>query len=440
MNTPAGGLAWPHDNAAVAVLDSVAARLQADPGAMVEAAMTTVAAEADVLRDETRVLAGQLTDLVRHRRRLTPGEVERIEALGAVRAARGLPLEELQRAARTALDGAWRHLVGLIPAAPDSAPSVRAVARLAEEVFDFVQQATEAMLRGHAAHHRLGALQRDRSAGGDIVDHLFDGAGELAQGARDAGLDLSVPHGLVLFAGTGDDDADEAHLRHVLAEFAARVPASLAGTIRAEPAAHAVVGVPVPAPEAWATAMATADAVAADHDVVALAVGPTRGAGGLFGCYGDAAALVPVVQRVGPVAAVRRPDDLGTYRFLASVGPEEARVFVEGVLGPLLDLPQPERGDALRRLATLPTDGDDDGLARIRIGTALALLRRYPELDGGCPGTGASMDERTLDADDGNALDQPAPAPEGDLADEGGPTQAGAERGETPDPPTRPTT
>jgi hypothetical protein len=45
------------------------------------------------------------------------------------------------------------------------------------------------------------------------------------------------------------------------------------------------------------------------------------------------------------------------------------------------------------------------------------------------------MDERSPATDAGAALEEPGPAPEGDLADEGGPTQAGAERGETPDPP-----
>jgi PucR family transcriptional regulator, purine catabolism regulatory protein len=67
--------------------------------------------------------------------------------------------------------------------------------------------------------------------------------------------------------------------------------------------------------------------------------------------YEEARVALLVGRRLSGDGAVTAFGGLGLYRLISNVSPAELRSFVRDTLGPVLDLPEPGRGDLLRTLA-----------------------------------------------------------------------------------------
>jgi PucR family transcriptional regulator, purine catabolism regulatory protein len=124
--------------------------------------------------------------------------------------------------------------------------------------------------------------------------------------------------------------------------------------------------------------------------------------------YEEARLALQVGRRLSGDGAVTAFGGLGLYRLISNVSQAELRSFVHDTLGPVLDLPEPGRGDLLRTLAVffdtrfnvaesarelhyhyntmryrigklerLLGDFADDAQAALRIGVALQILRMY---------------------------------------------------------------
>lgn len=347
MDTPGRGLAWHND-----ILDEVIGRLGVDPDGM------AVAVGSD---NPARHVVRHFGDLLRNRRRLTPAELERIEAVGGVRAAAGLPVDDILCDLRSAMTSAWRYLVSLVPAAAPPTALVEAVGRLAEEALVFAQQSCEAVARGHAAGSRLGALGRARSP----VADPFESEAELA-----AALGSEERHGLVVFTRpTAAGDAG-GPLAAAVCAFTSRLRA-VGGVVRTVPAVHAPVAVAAD-DASWSRVLDVAQAVAAEHDAIVLAAAPCHGSRSVYDAYTEIAALVAVARDFGRGG---RADDLSVYRFVAGAGADEARAFVRRVLGRLLELPQDEVTTLVDRL-----DVDATARRRVEQATGLTLDRPFDRL------------------------------------------------------------
>jgi PucR family transcriptional regulator, purine catabolism regulatory protein len=124
--------------------------------------------------------------------------------------------------------------------------------------------------------------------------------------------------------------------------------------------------------------------------------------------YEEARVALQVGQRLNGSGAVTSFAGLGLYRLISNVSEAELRAFVRDTLGPVLELPEPTRGDLLKSLAVLSStrfnvaesarvlhyhyntmryrvtklerllgEFADDAAATLRIGVALEILRMY---------------------------------------------------------------
>lgn len=390
---------WPDDPGTVAVLDAVVAALDGDREAMVEAVMTGMertvpsygalpSAERDVVRDGVRLTVSQFVDLLVERRRLSTTELARIEALGGVRAAQGVPLDDMLDSIRAAMSAGWTHVLAQVPLDGSTPAVVHAVGRLADEVFQYMQQCAAVMSKGYAAHQRLGLAARIHArdeAIEELLSGLFDSDADVHRRAAAIGLDLDLPHGLLLFAGPAANGDGVEPLRRAKDAAVERLQGALDGSLRGTPTLHAVVVVPAPSARQWDDAMRAAVEIATTEHVLVLAGGPTAGASAIHGTYVDAARLVRIARQVATPPGIVRPDDLGVYRFLDAAGPAEGRAFVSRVLGPLLEQPtdvQEKLLEALRAHGGSGLVSDAADRLGVHPKTLSYRLRRVREITG----------------------------------------------------------
>lgn len=345
--------------------------------------------DAELVREGVRLTVNQFVDLLCEQRRLSPSELAMIESLGGVRAAQGVPMDDMLQGIRAAMSAGWDYIVGLVPTDAPTDAVVPAVGHLGDEVFHFMQQSAAVMAKGYTAHQRLGLTARVRArdeAVEELLAGVFDSDADVERRAAALGIDLRVPHGLLLLAlpEAAGDVADA--LRTTRDALVDRLPDVLDGSVRMAPTVHAVIVVPAPTADDWQRAVDLAVEVAARQRVLVLAADPVRGASGIHAAYTDAVRLVRIVRRVGTRPGVLRPDDLVVYRFLDAAGAEEGRRLVRRVLGPVLEQPAEWRGKllgALRAMATtngVLTDAAD--YLQVHEKTVRYRLRRLEELTG----------------------------------------------------------
>jgi sugar diacid utilization regulator len=382
------------------VLERVVRTLDGDREAMVEAVFAGMRAEvptyrdlssrdAELVRDGVRHTVNQFVDLLCGQRRLSESELALIESLGGVRAAQGLPLEDMLHGIRAAMSAGWDYILGLVPPDAPADAVVPAVGHLGDEVFQYMQQSAAVMAKGYLSHQRLGFTARVRArdeAIEELLSGVFDSDAEVERRAAALGIDLRVPHGLLLLTLTASEGEATEALRTTKDALVDRLSHALDGSVRGAPAVHAAIAVPAPTVHDWRRAVDVAAGMAVEHGVLVLAVDPVTGATGIHDCYRDAAHLVPIVRLVGTPSTVMRPDDLLVYRFLHAAGPTEGKAFLRRVLGPVLDLRTDQRRKLLAALRA--TAGAGGTLAEaaeallVHAKTVRYRLRRVEELTG----------------------------------------------------------
>jgi len=390
--------AWPADPEVAAVLDAVVAELRADPDAMVQAVLDGMRREVPTyaaLGDgDSRVVAQGVVHtvttfiaLLADRRRLTPEEVEGIVAIGTVRAAQGVPADEMLTAVRVALRWGWAHMLDRAAALPVTDGTPAALGRLGAEAFEYMQQAAAAMAKGANEHARKGLLAQAR-AQRELVEEVLAGAFGSDDEALRLGaaldLDLAQPFVVVQCANAGPAGESIEPLRGLKERLAADVPAALDGWLRADPVLHAVFVVPASHADG---VVARAAATAEDDGLLVLASPAVAGPSALRRAYRRGCEIVAVARRADRPPGVVDADHLAAHRLLRTADPAGARSFVDEVLGPVLALPAGRRKRLLDALeATLWSDGtmqgagDRLGLHAKTIGGRLRAIERHTGL------------------------------------------------------------
>jgi sugar diacid utilization regulator len=383
--------------------EEMAAAVLAGMRATVAAYRDLPARDAELVHEGVRLTVNQFVDLLCEGRRLSPSELARVEALGGVRAAQGVPMEEMLHGIRAAMSAGWEHILGLVPADAPAETVVPVIGRLGDEVFDYMQQSAAVMARGYTAHQRLGLTARVRArddAIEELLSGVFDADAEIERRAAALGIDLRVPHGLLVLTLPADAGEATDPVRSAKDALVDRLPDALDGSVRGVPTVHAVIAVPVPTERDWEGAVHTAQLLAADAGVLVLAAGPCTAASGIHAGYSDAARVVPIVRRVGTPARAVRPEELHLHRFLDAAGPEEGRAFVRRVLGAVLGQQADQRDKLLGALRGLAQSGGVRGEAAqvlaVHSKTVAYRLRRLHELTGLDPAR--PLDRLQLDA------------------------------------------
>lgn len=391
--------AWPEDPDVVAVLDAVVAELRADPDAMVQSVLDGMRREVSTYAalddDDHRVVAQGVVHtvttfigLLADRRRLTPEEVEGIVAIGTVRAAQGVPAEDMLTAVRVALRWGWAHMLDRAASVPVTGGTPAALGRLGAEAFEYMQQAAAAMARGAQEHARKGLLAQAR-AQREWMEEVLSGAfGSDDEALRlGAALDVDVAQPfVVLQVALADPERQSIDpLRRVKERLAQEAPTALEGSLRAHPMLHAVFVVPAAtADDVVARAAAMADSLG----VLVLASPAVAGPSALHHAYRRNCEVLHVARRAGRPPGLVDAGQFAAHRLLSMADAAVARSFVDDVLGPVLALPPGRRKRLLEALeATLWGDGTRQG-AGARLGrhgkTVAARLRDVERHTGLC--------------------------------------------------------
>ncbi|MHB2023738.1 MAG: helix-turn-helix domain-containing protein [Mycobacteriales bacterium] len=271
-------------------------------------------------------------------------EEEALESFGARRAGDGLPADALRAALRTGFSCVWSELVqrtrelSRARGQSDLDELVVALGELGESLVALEREAVRAMLLGYSDQENQQRLELP----GDQMAFLAD----LLAGAHDeSGLGAgggAVSYGLLLFAPLAALGA-VGRLRLARADLSPRRLAALA-EVRASPAPHLMVLLPVPEPKSWSRAKVAAIRVCAGHRLVGLCFEPVP-EHQVHTVYELGESLIGLAGRTGDEPRLVDVEDLMVYRLLAAADqadPEGCRVLLGAVTERLSRL-APER-------------------------------------------------------------------------------------------------
>ncbi len=307
------------------------------------------------LQSAVRRAAGFFLVVLRENRRLRDSELVALHLIGAQRARLGLSQEALAAGIQVAMRTGYGRLldaaIGVTGCADDA---VRAMGHLSLRLFDFVHEATTALLAGYTEEleQRLTTRVREQAA---LVDRLLEGSwiddDEIRNHAKLLGHDVGPPCGLLIV--TGGTGQENAGLREVATRIAEAVPGVVEGPIRSAPVPHVVLLAPAGDDAGWAAAQAEADHVATQGGVFVVVAGPVDHLGSLYGVYRRAQRDMVFVRaaRGGPGLVAMK--DLKAYRILAGAPLEDRLDFVQQILGPLLALSEHKAVELLDTLEGL---------------------------------------------------------------------------------------
>lgn len=270
---------------------------------------------------------------------LTPDEVAEIESMADLTADAGMRGEDMSAACWVAVRVACELLTERAQDLPESRATTVALGRVTAAACEFIQEAHDAVSRGHLAHHARHATQRDRGVR-DLVDDLLAGqvsGEECSDRAARLGIDVGPHLGALLIVAPQDVVASSSALRQFQASCLDNVDAALGGPVLSSPVPHAVAVLSCRTPAERDHAIDALDRVATREGFTALATDFVDQTSAIGDAYQDAMALLPTVQAVaGPGASAT--SDFGIFRLLRR-SPELSHSLVRDTLGPVLDLP-----------------------------------------------------------------------------------------------------
>ncbi|HVF76221.1 MAG TPA: helix-turn-helix domain-containing protein [Acidimicrobiales bacterium] len=345
-------------------------------------------AEMHDVRSALRRAGGFFLRTLQENRPLDSGEVVALQVIGAQRARHGLPPEGLTAAIQAAMRTGYRRLLecALEVEAPTDV-AVRAMGALSMRLFEFVQDATGALVAGYMGEEsqRLSSRLREQAA---LVDRLLEASwtdeDEIRGHAKELGFSVEAPLTLLLVANGRFQETTP--LRSAATRLAERLPGAIEGPARPSPVPHVIVVVPEAAAHPWATLLATCDEVAAGEAVYVGCATPVGQLLSLSSAYRRAQGdlLYLSAARTGHGAVAMK--DVKAYRILACAPLEDRLDFVRQTLGPIFDLSETK---AVELLDTLESLYDNQGHCAAVAGelavhekTVRYRLRRVQDLTG----------------------------------------------------------
>ena len=345
-------------------------------------------AEMHDVRSALRRGSGFFLRTLLENRPLDQSEVVALQVIGAQRARHGLPRDGLTAAIQAAMRTGYRRLLecALEVDAPTDV-AVRAMGALSMRLFEFVQDATAALVAGYMGEEsqRLSARVREQAA---LVDRLLEASwtdeDEIRSHAKELGFTVEPPIALLLVANGRFQETTA--LRSTATRLAALVPGAIEGPARSSPVPHVIVVVPEAADSVWATVPKACDQVAAEEGVYVGCGTPVEHLVSVSAAYRrmQSDVLYLSAARTGHGAVAMK--DVKAYRILACAPLEDRLDFVRQTLGPIFDLSE---GKSIELLDTLESLYDNRGHCA-EVAAELAIhektvryrLRRVQELTG----------------------------------------------------------
>jgi DNA-binding PucR family transcriptional regulator len=347
----------------------------------------TSPAELNDVRSALRRGGGFFLRCLVENRRLDADEIVALQVIGAQRARYGLSRDGLTAAVEAAMRTGYRRLVEAaleVPASTEAA--VRGMASLSLRLFDFVQDATTALLTGYLDEEAQRITSRVRQQS-KLVDRLLEASwtdeDEIRAHAKGLGLDIEPPFALLLVV--NDMPHEAGRLRAAATALATAVDGAVEGPTRSAPVPHVVVLV-TSVPKGWRDIVTAADGAAAAHDVYVACVEPVGDVRSVCAAYRRVQrdlGFVPAA-RSGPGAVATK--DVKAYRILACAPLEDRLDFVQQALGPIFDLSETKAVELLDTVESLYDNRGQVPAVATELGihekTVRYRLRRVQELTG----------------------------------------------------------
>lgn len=348
----------------------------------------TSPAELNDMRSALRRGGGLFLRCLVENRRLDTNEIVALQVIGAQRARHGLSRDDLTAVVQAAMRTGYRGLVDAALGVPATAEvAVRGMASLSLRLFDFVHDATGALLAGYMDEEAQRVTSRVREQA-SLVDRVLEGSWtddeEIHAHAKELGIELEVPCALLLVVNGSVQEATR--LRLAATRLATVVDSAVEGPTRAVPVPHVVVLVAAAARGQWSGLVAAADEVAGAHDAYVACVEPAGQLRGLAAAYRRAQRDLPYVAaaRSGPGAVATK--DVKAYRILACAPLEDRLDFVQQALGPIFELSDAKAVELLDTVEALYDNRGQVGEVAAELGihekTVRYRLRRVQELTG----------------------------------------------------------
>lgn len=312
-----------------------------------------VAASRD-LEDSARRVVTMVLRQWRERRRLSPGDRVAMGMIGARRAEQGVSMEGLVAGVRIARSIGWTHAVEVSRRVDAGAEGVRAVGDMATLLFDVIDDICDAMAAGWIRVQDTRVKARDRTRSqvfDDLLSGAFDDDEEIMTRARTFGFDLRRPHGLVLVTNARADQ-DRAVIRSAVASLLATVGNAAEVALTADMTPHVALVVPT-STMSWDEVVTATQRMARTHRVTAVMSPPVAGARGIHAAYRRAREMMPLAVTVFRRPHVVQADELVVYQILRGSRAEDREEFLLRTLGPVLHLPEVQRGSLLETLDAL---------------------------------------------------------------------------------------
>jgi hypothetical protein len=277
-------------------------------------------------------------------RQILPEEHQAIVEIGRKRAEQGMPLDSVLKSVGVAMNEGFYQLAAEAVQRSPGLLTLQAVGLMAGELVACVDSIRGDLTKG-AMEYRTALPTREtliERTVNSLLAGAFESDKEIADKALAAGVDLRPPFGVFLIA-TGD--GDESKIGKAIGQLLQRVPGALA-------TGEAVL-IPCRTDGSWGPVLAAARGVAEKCSVTILCTRPVSEARLIHRAYRQACNRLALAARVSPPPSVIFASDLDVHSLLDGSDPNESTEFVQRVLGPILDLPEPKRSDYLGTLEAL---------------------------------------------------------------------------------------
>ena len=321
-------------------------------------------------------------------RRLDAQEIVALQVIGAQRARQGLSRDGLTAAVEAAMRIGYRRLVDAaleVPATTEVA--IRGMALLSLRLFDFVQDATAALLGGYVNEEaqRVTSRVREQAA---LVDRLLEASwadeDEIQSHAKELGIVIDPPCALLLV--TDGAAPEPGRLRGAATRLAAAVADAVEGPTRSTPVPHVIVFVPDAARGTWSDLVSTADEVGGRDDLYVACVEPVLQLRALYAAYRRAQRDLVYVAAARSGHGAVALKEVRAYRILACAPVEDRLDFVQQTLGPIFELSDTKAVELLDTVEALYDNRGHVGTVAAELGihekTVRYRLRRVQDLTG----------------------------------------------------------
>jgi hypothetical protein len=326
--------------------------------------------------------------VLREERPISADEVKILRAIGAQRAAQGLPAGSVTRTFRVAIAGVWDHVGHLAIKLPPSAAKEEALTSLGARLLWLSDEACLHMEAGHADAEGGRGRTREQRHGefvGDLLQGRIDSAEAIRRRAREVGYPISERQAVVLVCGARTGRASDQELRGFAAGFLRTRRGGLYKGDAGDDAPHVVLVLPIGEDHEWDGTVEDIEALARDRGLTCLLHEPVV-ASGVARVYVQLRSVVEPARCVYRAQAV--PWSKVQFLRVLTQDLDELRAFALDHLGRLLEQPAKTLRSLLDVLEALyvtqcpPSKTDLAARLHVHRETVANRLRQIHELTG----------------------------------------------------------